>query len=91
MKENYIEPMFYMAFLTIFGTAIAMLLYFKLIQNTSAVFASISSYLLPIVAIIWGILDDEEFSFWYILSGILIAIGIYLIREKKSASISIPA
>ena len=38
MKENYIEPMFYMAFLTIFGTAIAMLLYFKLIQNTSAVF-----------------------------------------------------
>ena len=91
MKENYIEPMFYMAFLTIFGTAIAMLLYFKLIQNTSAVFASISSYLLPVVAIIWGILDDEEFSFWYILSGILIAIGIYLIREKKSASISIPA
>ncbi len=91
MKENYIEPMFYMAFLTIFGTAIAMLLYFKLIQNTSAVFASISSYLLPIVAIIWGILDDEEFSFWYILSGILIAIGIYLIREKKSAPISIPA
>ena len=91
MKENYIEPMFYMAFLTIFGTATAMLLYFKLIQNTSAVFASISSYLLPVVAIIWGILDDEEFSFWYILSGILIAIGIYLIREKKSAPISIPA
>ena len=91
MKENYIEPMFYMAFLTIFGTAIAMLLYFKLIQNTSAVFASISSYLLPVVAIICGILDDEEFSFWYILSGILIAIGIYLIREKKSAPISIPA
>ena len=90
MKENYIEPMFYMAFLTIFGTATAMLLYFKLIQNTSAVFASISSYLLPVVAIIWGILDGEEFSFWYILGAILILIGIYLIREKPNNPKIIP-
>ena len=86
MQPTYVEPLFYMAFLTVFGTAIAMLLYFKLIQNTSAVFASISSYLLPVVAIIWGILDGEKFSVWYILGGILILIGIYLIREKKESS-----
>ena len=86
MQPTYVEPLFYMAFLTVFGTAIAMLLYFKLIQNTSAVFASISSYLLPVVAIIWGILDGEKFSVWYILGGILILIGIYLIREKKEFS-----
>ena len=91
MSDAYVELIFYMAFLSVFGTAIAMLLYFKLIQNTSAVFARISSYLLPVVAIIWGILDDEEFSFWYIIGGILIAIGIYLIREKKTAPTSIPA
>ena len=91
MKSSYVEPLFYMAFLTVFGTAIAMLLYFKLIQNTSAVFASISSYLLPVVAIIWGIVDGEEFTFWYVFGGILILIGIYLIREKKSEIINIPA
>ena len=83
MQNSYVEPLFYMGFLTVFGTAIAMLLYFKLIQNTSAVFASISSYLLPVVAIIWGILDGEKFTFWYIFGGVLIMIGIYLIREKK--------
>ena len=83
MQSSYVEPLFYMGFLTVFGTAIAMLLYFKLIQNTSAVFASISSYLLPVVAIIWGILDGEKFTFWYIFGGVLIMIGIYLIREKK--------
>ena len=83
MQPAYVEPLFYMGFLTVFGTAIAMLLYFKLIQNTSAVFASISSYLLPVVAIIWGILDGEKFTFWYVLGGVLILIGIYLIREKK--------
>ncbi|MDD2986399.1 DMT family transporter [Flavobacterium sp.] len=90
MKTAYVEPLFYMAFLTVFGTAIAMLLYFKLIQNTSAVFASISSYLLPVVAIIWGILDGEEFSFWYILGAILILIGIYLIREKPNSPKIVP-
>ena len=82
MQPAYVEPISYMAFLTIFGTAIAMLLYFKLIQDTSAVFASTSSYLLPIVAVIWGVLDGEKFTIWYVFGGILILIGIYLIRDK---------
>ena len=83
MKPEFTEPLSYLAFLTVFGTAIAMLLYFKLIQDTSAVFASTVSYLLPIVAVIWGILDGEKFTFWYVFGGALILIGIYLIREKK--------
>lgn len=77
------EAMGYLGFLTLFGTAIAMALYYKLIQNTNPVFASSVSYLLPIVAVMWGILDGEDFTFWYIISGVLILIGIYLIREKK--------
>ena len=83
MKPEYVEPLGYLGFLTIFGTAIAMLLYYKLIQNTSAVFASTASYLLPVVAVIWGIIDGEKFTIWYVFGGILILIGIYLIREKK--------
>lgn len=84
MKPSYVEPMIYMTFLTVFGTAIAMLLYFKLIQITSSVFASTSSYLLPIVAVIWGVLDGERFTMWYVFGAVLILIGIYLIREKPS-------
>src|SRR5690606_13332640 len=83
MSPEYIKPMGYLAFLTLFGTAIAMFLYYKLIQNTSAVFASTVSYLLPIVAVIWGILDGEKFTAWYIFGGVLILIGIYLINDKK--------
>lgn len=90
MKPSYTEPMIYMAILTIFGTAIAMLLYFKLIQNTSAIFASISSYLLPVVAVIWGILDGEQFTMWYIFGAVLILIGIYLIREKSTNTKMVP-
>lgn len=65
------------------GTAIAMILYYKLIQNTSAVFASTVTYLLPLVAVVWGLLDGEKFSIWYVIGGLLILWGIYLIREKK--------
>lgn len=90
MKPIYTEPILYLSFLTVFGTTIAMLLYFKLIQDTSAVFASTVSYLLPIVAVIWGFVDGETFSIWSIIGCILILIGIYLIREKKKNPQAVP-
>lgn len=83
MTPERIEAMGYLGILSIFGTAIAMFLYYKLIQNTSPVFASSVSYLLPVVAVMWGILDGEEFTLWYIFGGVLILIGIYMIRERK--------
>ncbi|TYB78503.1 DMT family transporter [Bizionia myxarmorum] len=83
MTPERSEALGYLSFLTIFGTAIAMLLYYKLIQNTTPVFASSVSYLLPVVAVIWGVLDGEKFTVWYIFGAVLILIGIYLIREKK--------
>lgn len=76
------EAMAYLGFLTTFGTSIAMLLYYHLIQKTTAVFASTVSYLLPLVAIIWGLLDGEEFTLWFALGGILIVLGVYLSKEK---------
>ncbi len=45
------EALGYLSILTVVGTAIAMILYYKLIQNTSAVFASTVTYLLPLVAV----------------------------------------
>lgn len=77
------EALGYLSILTVFGTAIAMILYYKLIQKTSAVFASTVTYLLPVVAVIWGLLDGEKFSIWYVIGGLLILWSIYLIREKK--------
>lgn len=72
-----------MSILTFVGTAAAMILFYKLIQDTSAIFASTVSYLIPVVAVIWGVLDGEHFNVWYVIGGLLILIGIYLIREKK--------
>ncbi|WP_008638976.1 EamA family transporter [Bizionia argentinensis] len=67
LTPDVLKPLGYLSFLTLFGTAIAMLLYYKLIQKTLAVFASTASCLLPIVAVIWGIIDGEKFTIWYAL------------------------
>lgn len=81
-SSQQIEALGYLSILTILGTAIAIILYYRLIQNTSAVFASTVTYLLPIIAVIWGVLDGEAFSLWYVIGGVMILIGIYLIQEK---------
>lgn len=80
----------FVSILAIVGTTIAIVIYYKLIQDTTPIFASSVSYLLPILAIIWGLLDGEKFSPWYIFSGALILIGVYLIREKKEKPRMVP-
>lgn len=84
------ESLGYLSILTIMGTAIAAILYYRLIQLTSAVFASTVTYLMPLVAVIWGFLDGEELSIWSGIGGALILWGIYLIREKKPVDRPVP-
>lgn len=73
----------YISILALVGTALAMILYYRLIQQTSAIFASTVTYLMPIVAIIWGILDGESFTWIHALGGMLILLGVYLIQIPK--------
>lgn len=77
------EALGYLVFLTVISTTLVMFLFFKLVQDTSAIFASTISLLIPVVAVIWGILDNEKFTLWYVLGGLLIVVGVYFIRDKK--------
>jgi len=72
-----------LAFLGVLGTAIAMLLMNTLIQYTSAVFASSVTYIIPIFAIGWGVLDGELITAWHLGCMGLILLGVYLINRKK--------
>ncbi len=82
-QPETLESLGYLVFLTVISTTLVMFLFFKLVQDTSAVFASTISLLLPVVAVIWGILDGENFTLWYALGGLLVLIGVYFIRDKK--------
>lgn len=72
------------AFLSIFGTAAASVLYFKLVHLTSAVYASLVAYLIPIVAIFFGLLDGEVLSIYHLIGLVFIASGIYLTRRTQT-------
>ena len=56
-----------------------------LIKETSSVFASSVTYLIPIVAIFWGVNDGESFGIYQgLLCGIILA-GVYLIKSNKKS------
>ena len=80
-----LEGLGYVAILGLVGTAGAMILYYKLIQQTNAIFASVVTYLMPIVAVGWGILDGEKLTWIHAIGGILILAGVYLIQMKSKA------
>ncbi|WP_374742983.1 DMT family transporter [Parapedobacter sp. 2B3] len=72
----------YVAILGLVGTALAMILFYKLLQMTSAIFASMVTYLMPIVAVMWGVLDGERLGWSHALGGMLILLGVYLVQWK---------
>lgn len=74
----------FVAILGLFGTALAMILFYKLIQQTSAIFASVVTYLMPVVAVFWGILDGEKLALVHVFGGLLILFGVYLIQKKPN-------
>ncbi len=71
----------YVAFLSLVGTVLATIIYFKLIQQTTPVFASTTAYLMPIVSVIWGVLDGEALGWQHLVGMILILGGVYLSRK----------
>jgi len=69
--------------LAIFGTVISTVLFFKLVQKTNPVFASSVSYLIPIVATIFGFMDGENIGIFHFIGMGLILLGVYLIKKGK--------
>lgn len=78
--------LFYIVLLSIFGTAIAKVLFNKLVQMSTPVFASSVTYLMPVVAVMWGLLDGEGFGFWQVVATLIILLGVYLANTRKLGS-----
>ena len=83
-NPNLPSALFYVIILSVFGTAIAKVIFNKLVQISTPVFASSVTYIMPIVALIWGVLDGEAFSFIQGLAALLILVGVYLSHKRKT-------
>lgn len=81
-SNAHVGALGYTSILAIVGTALAVVMFNYLVQLTNAVFASTVTYLMPVMAIIWGVIFKEYFTFWYVLSIIVILAGVYLTNKK---------
>ncbi|MFV8357240.1 DMT family transporter [Flavobacterium sp. XS1P32] len=76
------ESVLFIMVLGVVGTGIANILFFKLIQISSPVFATSVTYLIPVVAFCWGLLDNEMLTAVQIFGAFIILIGVYLSAKK---------
>ena len=75
----------YIAILALFGTALAKILFNKMIQISSPVFASSVTYTMPVVAVLWGVFDGERFGWYQAISALIVLSGVYLANQRKDA------
>ncbi|WP_461598452.1 DMT family transporter [Winogradskyella sp.] len=81
---HLISSLGFVVILSVFGTAIAKVVFNKLVQISTPVFASSVTYIMPIIALVWGILDGEAFSIVQALAAALILLGVYLSHRRKA-------
>lgn len=72
----------YIAILAIIGTAISVMLFNMLIKETSALFATSTTYLIPIFAIMWGLFDTEQINYLQLIGIVIILIGVYFTKKR---------
>lgn len=78
------QAVWYLLALALLGTALANILFNKLIKLSSPVFTASVTYLIPLVAVLWGFLDGERISMVQLLGGLIILFGVWLVNRKKN-------
>jgi len=81
--ENGTESFVYIIILAVIGTALAGIAYNYLIKISSVLFAASVTYMIPIVALLWGVFDGELFKIDYIIWILLILLGVFFVNIKK--------
>jgi len=77
------NALIYIIILSVFGTALAIIMFNMLIKKTSTLFATSVTYLIPIVAIAWGLVDGEIINIIQVISVIMALVGVYAINKFK--------
>lgn len=72
----------FVAVLGIVGTGVANIIFFRLIQMSSPVFATSVTYLIPVVAFFWGLLDNEMLTPIQFFGAFIVLVGVYLSARK---------
>ena len=87
LNKNIDASLFYTAILGVFGTAIATILYYILVKKSGAVFSSMVTYCIPVVANIWGIVFGESIGIMQFICLLIILSGVYIANVNMNFKI----
>jgi len=73
----------FVAILAIFGTALSVIVYNILIREAGTLFAASVTYAIPIVAMLWGMFDGEQVTWYHALCILGILSGVWMINKSK--------
>jgi len=76
------ESLGYLLILSLVGTAVAKVMFNKLVQLSTPVFASSVTYTIPIIALLWGLMDGERFSLFQAGATVFILSGVLMTNKK---------
>jgi drug/metabolite transporter (DMT)-like permease len=76
------HAIYYILILGVVGTGVANIIFFKLIQISSPIFATSVTYLIPVVAFFWGLLDKELLTATQFLGALIVLVGVWLANKK---------
>ena len=74
----------FIVLLALMSTAIATILFNKLVKLTTPLYASSVTYIMPIVSVMWGVLDGEELLLTHFVGMACILIGVYWANRKPT-------
>ena len=81
-KSDILVPFLAVAFLGIFGTSLSMVVFNKLISITTPIFAASTTYVIPIVALVWGVIDGESLLLNHFLGMVVILLGVRIVNRN---------
>ncbi|MBW6461261.1 MAG: EamA family transporter [Bacteroidales bacterium] len=73
----------YITILAVIGTGLALIAFNRLVKLVSPLFAASVTYLIPIVAVLWGVADGERITGVFFLWMALILAGVFLANMKR--------
>ncbi|GAB4230386.1 MAG: DMT family transporter [Ekhidna sp.] len=76
---------FYICLLGVLGTAIALIMFNKLLQMTDPLFASSVTYIIPVFAVMWGVIDGERLYLLHYVGMIAVGLGVYIANRNRAA------
>lgn len=82
-NPHAMEGLGYIAILSVVGTALAVILFNRIISMSSALFASSVTYFIPVVAVLIGLSFGEKISWGQVGSMCIVLLGVFIINSSN--------